>query len=208
MKKSAYNLTLLVMALFLVSCASSPPPTTDDGPGATTVAATEAASGKDQDTSSGTGQASGQSASSSQEEERGDTIRKGSGVFVQGTGTGAGNSYAADDGVTLNFENASLPEFLRVVFESILKENYLLDPSVNGTVTLHTTRPVTEDTVLPIVEAVLEQNGAALIRDEGMFKVLPLGDAASSSGVPAVGRYPSSKRKGYGIQVVPLQHVA
>ncbi len=208
MKKSAYNLTLLVMALFLVSCASAPPSGTATGPETASAQAAEAASGKDQDESSGAGDPSGQPASASEEEPRGDTIRKGSGVFVQGTGTGAGNGYAEGDGVTLNFENASLPEFLRVVFESILKENYLLDPTVNGTVTLHTTRPVTQDTVLPIVEAVLEQNGAALIRDEGMFKVLPLGDAASASNVPAVGRYPSSKRKGYGIQVVPLQHVA
>ena len=67
------------------------------------------------------------------------------------------------------------------MFESILKENYLLDPSVNGSVTLHTTRPVTQETVLPIVEAVLEQNGAALIRDEGMYKILPLGEAASAA---------------------------
>jgi general secretion pathway protein D len=188
MNKSVCNLTLLVIALLLISCASAPPATTDTGPGAATPQSSEAASGKDQDQSSDTGRASGQPASSSEEEERGDTIRKGSGVFVQGTGTGAGIGYAEGDGVTLNFEQASLPEFLRVVFESILNENYLLDPSVNGSVTLHTTRPVTQDTVLPIVEAVLEQNGAALIRDEGMFKVLPLGDAASSSGAPAVGR--------------------
>jgi general secretion pathway protein D len=208
MKKSVCNLTLLVMALLLVSCASTPPGTTDTGSGAATPQSSEAASGKDQDKSSDANGPSGQTASSSEEEERGDTIRKGSGVFVQGTGTGAGNGYAEGDGVTLNFEQASLPEFLRVVFESILKENYLLDPSVNGTVTLHTTRPVTQDTVLPIVEAVLEQNGAALIRDEGMFKVLPLASAASASGSPAVGRYPSSRQKGYGIQVVPLQHVA
>jgi general secretion pathway protein D len=142
------------------------------------------------------------------EEQRGDTVRKGSGVFVQGTGTGAGSGYAEDDGVTLNFEQASLTEFLRVVFESILNENYLLDPTVQGTVTLHTTRPVTADTVLPIVEAVLEQNDAALIRDQGMFKVVPLGEAVSAANSPAVGRYPSSRQKGYGIQVVPLQHVA
>jgi len=208
MKKSVYNLTLLVMALLTISCASEPPAMTDAGPGATPVQGAEVSSGKDQDKSSDAGRPSGQAASSSEAEERGDTIRKGSGVFVQGTGTGAGNGYAEGDGVTLNFENASLPEFLRVVFESILKENYLLDPSINGSVTLHTTRPVTQDTVLPIVEAVLEQNGAALIRDEGMFKVLPLGEAATASGVPSVGRYPSSKRKGYSIQVVPLQHVA
>ena len=208
MKKSVCNLTLLVMALLLVSCASAPPATTDGGPGAATSQSSEAASGKDQEQSSDAGDSSDQPASPSDKEQRGDTIRKGSGVFVQGTGTGAGNGYAEGDGVTLNFENASLPEFLRVVFESILKENYLLDPGVSGSVTLHTTRPVTQDTVLPIVEAVLEQNGAALIRDEGMFKVLPLGSAASASGSPAVGRYPSSRQKGYGIQVVPLQHVA
>jgi len=127
---------------------------------------------------------------------------------VQGVGDGNGNGYADDDGVTLNFEQASLPEFLRVVFESILKENYLLDPGVNGTVTLHTTRPVAQGAVLPIVEAVLEQNGAALIRDQGVFRVLPLGDAASASGAPAMGRYPAARRSGYGIQVVPLEHVS
>ncbi len=207
MKKSAYNLTLLVMAVFLVSCASAPSSSTAGGPGTTSSQAAVADRGKDQDPASTAEPSPGRSESSTEEERR-DTVRKGSGVFVQGTGTGASNGYAAGDGVTLNFEQASLPEFLRVVFESILKENYLLDPAVSGTVTLHTTRPVTHDTVLPIVEAVLEQNGAALIRDEGVFKVLPLGNAASASGVPAVGRYPSSKRKGYGIQVVPLQHVS
>ena len=206
MKKSACNLTLLVMALLTISCASEPPAVTESGPGALPSQVAEVPSGKDQGKSS-PGRPSGKPDTLS-EEPRGDTVRKGSGVFVQGTGTGAGSGYAEGDGVTLNFENASLPEFLRVVFESILKENYLLDPSVSGSVTLHTTRPVTQDTVLPIVEAVLEQNGAALIRDEGMFKVLPLGEAATASGVPSVGRYPSSKRKGYSIQVVPLQHVA
>ena len=206
MKKSACNLTLLVMALFLVSCASAPPATTDTGPGVATPQVTEAASGEDQDKSSAASPSGGPASLS--EEERGDTVRKGSGVFVQGTGTGASDGYAEDDGVTLNFEQASLPEFLRVVFESILNENYLLAPGINGTVTLHTTRPVTADTVLPIVEAVLEQNGAALIRDEGMFKILPLAEAAGAANSPAVGRYPSSRQKGFGIQVVPLQHVA
>jgi general secretion pathway protein D len=206
MKKSACNLTLLVMALLLVSCASAPPPTTDAGPGAASAQEPGAASGKDQDKSTAGRPSAGPDTPA--EEQRGDTIRKGSGVFVQGTGTGAGNGYAEADGVTLNFENASLPEFLRVVFESILNENYLLAPGISGAVTLHTTRPVTPDTVLPIVEAVLEQNGAALIRDEGMYKILPLGEAASAANSPSVGRYPSSRQKGYGIQVVPLQHVA
>ena len=52
-----------------------------------------------------------------------ETLVLGSGVFVQGAGTGKSNGYAAGEGVTLNFEAASLPEFLRVVFETILQEN-------------------------------------------------------------------------------------
>jgi general secretion pathway protein D len=135
-------------------------------------------------------------------------VMLGSGVFVQGAGGRAANMYADDEGVTMNFERASLPEFLQVVFEIILNENYLIDPQVSGTVTLNTTRPVTQAAVLPIVESVLEQNGAALIQDEGVYKIVPLADAAGASNAPGVGRFPSSRTEGFGIQVVPLQHVS
>jgi general secretion pathway protein D len=204
MRKTAYSLSLLAMAVLLASCVSEPPTKTAAGSGQTSDQAADARETAQNDTAN----VSADLTATTPEEETRDTIRKGTGVFVQGVGTGQANGYAEGDGVTLNFENASLPEFLRVVFESILKENYLIDPSVSGSVTLHTTRPVTPATVLPIVEAVLEQNGAALIRDEGVFKVLPMADAASSAGSPGVGRYPSSRRRGYGIQVVPLEHVS
>ena len=124
MNKSACNLTLLVMALLLISCASDPPPAAEPGTDATPVQGAGAPSGKDQDESPDAGLPSGRTTSPSAEQQR-ESIRKGSGVFVQGTGTGASSGYAEADGVTLNFEQASLPEFLRVVFESILEENYL-----------------------------------------------------------------------------------
>ncbi len=135
-------------------------------------------------------------------------ISLGTGAFVQAARGSRANAYATDDGVTLNFEQADLKEFLRVVFGTILHENYLLDPQVRGTVTLHTTRPVTRAAVLPILETVLQGNGAALVRDEGMFKVVPMADAETIAGAPAVGRYASKRTAGYGIQVVPLEHVA
>jgi general secretion pathway protein D len=202
MKKTAHHIVRMFAVMALASCASAPPD--QDGPDPAAALPAIAAETESSATESSPTSTSEDSVAA----ERGDTIARGTGVFVQGAGTGQPNGYAAGDGVTLNFEQASLPEFLRVVFESILKENYLIDPSVSGSVTLHTSRPVTQDTVLPIVEAVLEQNGAALIRDEGMFKIVPMGEAAMASGAPAVGRYPSSRRKGYGIQVVPLQHVS
>ena len=132
----------------------------------------------------------------------------GSGVFVQPAGAGRRDVYASADGITLNFEQAALPEFLKVVFETILHENYLIDPSVKGTVTLHTTRPVTKDAVYAILEDVLQQNGAALIRDAGIFKVIPLADAEAAARSPSIGRYSSGGSAGYTVQVVPLQHVS
>jgi general secretion pathway protein D len=135
-------------------------------------------------------------------------ITLGSGTFVQPARVGRTDAYATDEGVSLNFEQADLKEFLRVIFETILQENYYVDPQIRGTVTLHTTRPVTQSAVLPILETVLEGNGAALIRDEGMFKVVPLAIAESASGSPAIGRFGSNRAVGFGIQIVPLEHVS
>lgn len=201
MKRYAYSGAQLLLALALTSCAAQSPPVST----ATTGSGEPVAESAPQPPPAEPPRAA---IAEDAEEDRGDTIRKGTGEFVQPAGSGSLDGYADADGVTLNFEESSLPEFLRVVFESILEENYLLDPGIRGTVTLHTTRPVTRDAVLPIVEAVLEQNGAAIIRDKGVFRVVPLAGAAGESGSPAVGRYPSSRRDGYGIQVVPLQHVS
>jgi general secretion pathway protein D len=135
-------------------------------------------------------------------------VSLGTGVFVQAAGTGNGSGYAGEDGVTLNFEQANLREFLRVVFDTILHENYLVDPQVQGVVTLHTARPVREDVVLSIVETVLHSSGAAVVKDEGVFKVVPLAKAAGMSRSPTVGRYSPGGSRGFGIQVVPLQYAS
>ncbi len=204
MKRTINYLLSLLAVLTLASCASAP----SEPPAGSAVAETTLA-GEAEFAGGGTvDRSDGATVLAADGDENKEAVVLGSGVFVQGAGGAPPNGYATADGVTLNFEGASLPEFLRVVFETILRENYLIDPQVNGSVTLHTTRPVKRDVVLPIVEAVLEQNGAALVRDEGVFKVLPLGDAEGASLSPTVGRYPSSRTSGYGIQVVPLANVS
>ncbi len=82
---------------------------------------------------------------------------------------------AAEAGnITLKFEAADLREFVRVVFEDILKQGYMIDPKVIGKVTLHTSAPIKEDAIVPILESVLQQNGAALIYQQGIYKVIPI----------------------------------
>ena len=136
------------------------------------------------------------------------SITLGTGVFV-GPAAADQASASPDAGdVTLNFEEASLREFVGVVFDKILRKNYLIDPQVKGTVTLHTTLPVAQDSVLPIVEAVLQINGAALVQDQGMFKIVPLAGAEAQAASPLVGKKPAAVSKGYAVQIVPLVNVA
>jgi len=137
-----------------------------------------------------------------------DQVVLGTGDFVQAARGPERAVYAGEDGVTLNFERAELQEFLRVIFDTILKQNYIVDPSVTGTVTLHTTRPITMDAVIPTVESVLLLNDAALLFDDGVYRVLPLAAAPQAARAPSVGRYSSGSNVGFGFQVVPLQYAS
>jgi general secretion pathway protein D len=207
MTRRTYYLTQALVAIFLASCASAPP----RAPTENTAVTGDITVQDEQQELAGAAQTHPDTSSDEVSEPANgatENITLGSGVFVQAIGTSKSNGYASGEGVTLNFEQADLKEFLRVVFETILRENYLIDPQVKGTVTVHTTRPVEKDAVLPIVETVLQQNDAALVRDEGILKIIPLADAEGEAGSPSVGRYPTSRARGYGVQVVPLMHVA
>jgi len=134
-----------------------------------------------------------------------DQVVLGTGDFVQAARGPERAVHAGEDGVTLNFEKTQLHEFLRVIFDTILKQNYIVDPSVIGTVTLHTTRPITMAAVLPTVESVLQLNNAAVVYDDGVYRIIPLASAPFAARSPSVGRYSSGREVGYGFQVVPLQ---
>ena len=204
MKTMYKQIYIFVISMALAACASAPPSVVTTDSLAESPVADAATLSNKSETADEPGVARSIPTESSEE----DKVSLGSGVFVQAARARRSQAYATVDGVTLNFEQAALPEFLRVVFETILKENYLIDPDVGGTVTLHTTRPVTQDAVQSILEEVLQQNDAALIRDAGIFKVIPLVDAGTAARSPSIGRFSSGGSAGYTVQVVPLQFVS
>jgi len=190
---------LCVSMCLLAACANTPSPAT--GKASETLAPPAAATRDESALSS--------SDSGTPAEVRGeDKVVLGSGQFVQAARGPERPVIAGEDGVTLNFEQAELREFLRVIFDTILKENYVVDPSVGGAVTLHTTRPIRREAVLPTVESVLSLNGLAMLYDDGVYRIIPLGDAEKSARSPTVGRYSQSRSVGYGIQVVPLEYAS
>ena len=134
-------------------------------------------------------------------------VSKGSGVFLNPS-QGSQARVRGDGDVTLNFEAADLHEIIKVVFEEILEANYLIDPRVQGVATIHTTRSIPKENVLVVLESVLQTNGAALIKEADLYKVVPIEDAKKEITIPTVGSYQGTQSTGFGTHVVPLKFVS
>jgi general secretion pathway protein D len=86
----------------------------------------------------------------------------------------------ADSAVALNLENADLYQVLRIIATE-LKINYVVDPSVKGTVTINTSGPVSRASLFSVLESILQINGAAIVKAEGYYRVVPIADAKLSA---------------------------
>ncbi|MEO5605976.1 MAG: type II secretion system secretin GspD [Polaromonas sp.] len=126
----------------------------------------------------------------------------GTGVFVKPPIVGPATGGAKN--ILLNFEGADLREVVRVAMGDMLRENYTIDPRVNGTVTIHTSQAVSKADVPAILETVLRANGAAMVRENGVYKIAPLNSALRGNTTPQVGNL----QPGYNVQVVPLEYIS
>ena len=134
------------------------------------------------------------------------TLHEGTGVMVQD----AKPRMVVQKGgeLTLSFEAADLREVVKTVLSDILKESYIMDPRVGGTITLHTKRPIPRSAILPTLETVLRMNGAVLIRqDDGVYQVIPSSMAGKGNLTPRLAEVGKPVPGGYGIQVVPLKFI-
>ena len=71
----------------------------------------------------------------------------------------------AGSGVTLNFEQAPITEVVHSILGEILQLDYIVEHPLKGEVTLRTRAPVPRDQLLPILESLLQSNGARMVRD-------------------------------------------
>jgi general secretion pathway protein D len=86
--------------------------------------------------------------------------------------------------VSLNFADTDLREIVRQVLGGILQVNYSIDPSVHGTASIETVKPLRRAELLPTLQLLLEQNGATLVQSGDLYRVIPTAAAAAS---PTVG---------------------
>jgi general secretion pathway protein D len=138
-------------------------------------------------------------------------IERGTGVLTgepEGRRSRASVSRGETGEVTLNVVDADLREVVRLVLEDTLGLNYVIDPGIQGTITVQTSRPVPADELLAVLDAVLRLNGAALVATGDFYKIVPIDQALTSGIMPDVRPVADAGTPGFTVRVVPLRYVS
>ena len=106
-------------------------------------------------------------------------------------------------GVEMNFDGADIRSVAKAVLGDVLKLNVLVDPRVQGNVTLASVGAIPRKDLLPAFESALRLSNAAVVREGSLVKIVPLAEAGGSTTVSVGAGQP-----GYGVSIVPLRYVS
>jgi general secretion pathway protein D len=136
-------------------------------------------------------------------------VVKGSGNFINRAAASLPPVEVTDEGdVILNFAGADIQDVVRSILGTMLKRNYVLHPKVQGKVTVQTSRPLPRSALLATLESVLRIHGAAIVRNAGVYKILPINEAPNSVVRPSVALPRGVRDQGFGVQIVPLRFIS
>jgi general secretion pathway protein D len=134
-------------------------------------------------------------------------IYEGTGVFLnEEAASGRPKAVSEDGEIVLNFEGESIQSVVHTILGEVLQETFVIAPGVSGQVTFSTSKPVTREQLMPILELLLRWNGATLVYTEGRYHVLPVSDAIKGHLYPEIGS--AERARGYEVRAVPLQFIA
>lgn len=122
----------------------------------------------------------------------------------------SGGSPVDEEGqITFNFDDADLYEVIRTMAE-LLDINYIVDPGVQGKVTIHTARKLRKSDLFPVFSEILALNGLTAMKDGSLYRIVPMKDAPrmttdalftlSQKDVPPMDRII--------IQIIPLKYIS
>jgi len=130
--------------------------------------------------------------------------RRGSGLVV-GTPEGTGSTISGD--IVLNFDETPIEDVVGVIFSEHLGRKYSIDPAVQGNITFRGTRGISEEELLPVLENLLAAKNAALIEQDGGYRVVPATDAPSLANTSILGT-DIAPDGGFRSVIIPLKFIS
>jgi general secretion pathway protein D len=115
---------------------------------------------------------------------------------------------ATGPSVALNFEGADLRDVIRNILTDILNESYTIEPQVGGTVTIRTSSGIPREALPATLEMLLRMNGAAMVKEGNIWKILPATAAVRGNLTPQLGNSTRALPPGYTVQIVPLRYMS
>ena len=135
------------------------------------------------------------------------SIHRGTGQVIDTRASAAPPPSIGSSGeATFNFEGESLHAVVKVILGDLLRQNYVIAPNVQGTVTLATPRPVSDAQALSLLEMVLGWNNARLIWSDGRYNIVPADQALPGNLAPRTGS--AAGARGYEVRAVPLKYIS
>ena len=112
-------------------------------------------------------------------------------------------AFLRGDGVEMNFDGADVQTVAKTLLGDILQLNFVVDPRVQGNVTLASAGPIPRKDVLPAFESVLRMSNAAIVRSGKLVKIVPIPEAGAAGAISVGAGEP-----GFGVSLVPLRYTS
>lgn len=130
----------------------------------------------------------------------------GDGRMIGGS-AGKGSSASTGGNVVLNLANVPLQQAAKTVLGDLVGVNYVVDPRVDGVVSVQTTRPVPKSEALELFQTALAPIGAVLVENRGIYRIAPA-DQSATGAVSTVRDAANQAITGTGVRIVQLKYVS
>src|SRR5713101_1039260 len=112
-------------------------------------------------------------------------------------------AFVRGEGVEINFDGADVQTVAKTLLGDVLGLNFVVDPHVQGNVTLASVGPIPRKDVLPAFESVLRMSNAAIVRGGNLVKIVPIPETGGSAAISMGAGQP-----GFGVSLVPLRYTS
>ena len=111
--------------------------------------------------------------------------------------------------IIFNFDDADLYEVIKTMAE-LLEINYIVDPGIQGKVTIHTARKLRKSDLFPVFSEILAVNGLTAMKDGHLYKIVPMKDAPRMplEAVFTQGQKEVPPMNRVIIQIIPLKYIS
>ena len=109
------------------------------------------------------------------------------------------------DGVLLNFDGTPLTEVAKTILGDLLSKTFIIEPGLGGQVTLISSSPIKRDSLMSVLESILQVNNAAVVRGNG--GIYRVGPKPLLKGLAPVSSA-ASQTPGFSMRVIRLKFIS